>query len=129
MSITLEKYIRKPFEVDAIRVTEENFDQVASWCDGKIGSDSERGNRKCIHVAVAHALNERQSRAFVGDWVLKASAGFKVYTNSAFEKTFDKLSDEPGKVVNNITILTGDKSPTPQQLADLVGKFGSGQPR
>lgn len=81
------KYVRKPFEVDAVQVTEGNIEEVKDWCQGTLQQD---GNRQFIKVHVARALNERQTKAFPGDWVLYAGAGFKVYTNKAFHKTFEQ---------------------------------------
>lgn len=76
--------VRKPFEVEAVEVTDDNLEQVAEWCQGKLDSDS----RPFIKVRVARALNERQTKAYPGDWVLYAGTGFKVYTAKAFHKTF-----------------------------------------
>lgn len=79
------KYVRKPFEVDAVEVTEDNVSEVAQWCSGTV---NEEGDRQFIKVHVARALNERQTKAYPGDWVLYAGTGFKVYTARAFERTF-----------------------------------------
>ena len=78
-------YVRKPFEVDAVQVTEDNLEQVRQWCQGKLESD----NRPFVRVRVSRALNERQTKAYPGDWVLYAGTGFKVYTDNAFHKTFE----------------------------------------
>lgn len=83
-------YVRKPFEVEAVEVTEENMEAVKDWCQGVIESD----NRKFIRVRVTRVLNERQTKAYPGDWVLYASTGFKVYTAKAFHKTFEKPDGE-----------------------------------
>lgn len=81
------KYVRKPFEVDAVEVTEDNMQEVAEWCQGTV-HDIPNG-RPFIKVRVARALNERQTKAFVGDWVLYAGIGFKVYTKKAFNRSFE----------------------------------------
>lgn len=80
------KYIRKPFEVEAVQVTDENIEEVKEWCQGTLESD----DRRFIRVRVARALNERQTKAYAGDWVLYAGTGFKVYTSKAFYKTFEE---------------------------------------
>ncbi len=88
------KFARKPFYVDAIRVTADNMEDVAEWCMGDVvttvkaeGSVEE----KYIRVRVHRPLTERQTKAFEGDWVLYAGTGFKVYTPRAFEKSFEKV--------------------------------------
>ena len=89
------KFARKPFYVDAVRVSEANMKEVAEWCDGTIKTQGDAGRAEeevpFIAVKVYRPLNERQSQAFVGDWVLFAGSGFKVYTPKAFDKSFEKV--------------------------------------
>lgn len=95
MAIEPVIYVRKPFEVEAVEVTEDNLEEVAQWCQGSLREDS----RKYIKVRVARALNERQTKAYPGDWVLYAGTGFKVYTPKAFAKTFvekDSVTSDEG---------------------------------
>lgn len=80
-----DRYIRKSFGVDAVQVTEANFAEVAAWCGGFPMND---GTRKYIQVDVKHPINPRQTRAYVGDWVLSSDKGYKVFTDSAFKKQF-----------------------------------------
>jgi hypothetical protein len=85
-------YVRKPFEVKAVRVTEENMDDVADWCSGKLRTNSY--NVPYIHVDVRPFVNARQTKAFVGDWILFAARGFKVYTDKAFRASFVPVEEE-----------------------------------
>src|SRR5687767_10988775 len=85
------KYTRRSFEVEAIRVTNRNFDEVAEWCGGAIvvGDDKED---TYIKASVAYGRTERQTRAYVGDWVLKmGQKSFKIYTDKSFRKCFERL--------------------------------------
>jgi hypothetical protein len=82
------KYVRKPFEVEAVQVSAENIEEVAEWCAGSMETE---GDDKYIKVRVARVLNDRQTKAFIGDWVLYAGTGYKVYTAKAFAKTFDRV--------------------------------------
>lgn len=93
--LTTQKYARKPFFVDAVRVTEDNLDQIAQWCGGEIRTKVIKGEaNKYVHVPVKRALNVRQTQAFIGDWVLYAGSGFKVFTHKAFETYFDNVYQE-----------------------------------
>lgn len=83
------KYIRKPFEVDAVKVTEDNLLEVAEWCQGEVVTE---GDAQYVKVRVARVLNERQTKAFIGDWVLYAGTGYKVYTAKAFSKSFEQIT-------------------------------------
>lgn len=81
----VEKFIRKSFVVDAVRVSAENLDDVATWCRGEVRSDE---SGPYIKVRVQAPLNERQTMAHVGDWVLYAGKGYKIYPDRAFRKSF-----------------------------------------
>lgn len=89
-------FVRKPFYVDGIRVTKENMAEVAEWCNGTLKETEPKvkGKRPSpfIEVEVHRPANDRQRRAFVGDWVLQAENGFKVYTDSALKDTFEVTS-------------------------------------
>lgn len=102
--INTTKYVRKPFEVQAVQVTEENFEDVAAWCDGTIvttrapkESDGtvDVEEKRYIKVNVSRPLNERQTQAFVGDWLLEAERGLKVYADGPFVRNFAKADDKP----------------------------------
>lgn len=85
------KYVRKPFYIDAVRVTAENITDVANWAGGDVRTDSDG---RYIKVRVPRALTERQTKAYVGDWVLYAGKGYKVYTPKAFDDSFEQASVE-----------------------------------
>lgn len=82
----VQKAQRKSFDVDAVRVTAENIDEVAEWCRGDVRTAED--GRQYIKVRVLRPLNENQTMAFAGDWVLYAGTGYKVYVNGAFNKAF-----------------------------------------
>ncbi len=84
------KYVRKPFYVDAVQITTENIDEIAQWCEGEVQSDKD--GTKYVKVRVLRPLNDRQTKAYVGDWVLYAGTGFKVYTTKAFGNSFEKVT-------------------------------------
>lgn len=87
--LEVQQFTRRTFEVDAVRVTEENIEEVAKWCQGDVRT-LKRGkqNLKYVKVRVQLPRDDRQTQAFVGDWVLYAGKGFKVYTDKAFESSF-----------------------------------------
>ena len=101
-NLQLEEFERLPFTIQAIQVTHENIGQVAKWCHGKVRSTGKGGLTKFIKVEVKRALNDRQTMAYVGDWVLKAGSGFKVYTPKAFEESFRKKTEHMVSTVKNM---------------------------
>lgn len=83
-----EKYVRKPFAVDAVQITADNINEVALWCQGEVKTN-DKGDAY-IKVRVHNPMNDRQTMGFVGDWVLYAGKGYKVYTDKAFQNSFEQ---------------------------------------
>lgn len=112
------KFARKPFYVDAVRVSEANIKEVADWCEGEVETDND--GHEFIRVKVHRPLTEKQTQASIGDWVLFAGTGFKVYTPKAFDKSFEKVktltkaqADEAGITVPHEPRPKGEKKPVP----------------
>lgn len=97
MGVTTKQYIKKPLYVDAVRVTRKNFGDVARWCKGKIqteGADHHQSpGTKYIKIQTHNPINNRQTKAFVGDWVLKTERGYKIYTHQTFKDSFDQVEE------------------------------------
>lgn len=86
-------FSRKSFEVEAVQVTADNMAEVAEWCRGRVvkatGSEEQH-----VKVRVLRPMEERQTQAFVGDWVLYAGTGYKVYNAKAFARSFEAVGEE-----------------------------------
>lgn len=85
------KYVRVPIIVDEVQVTEANIEEVAKWVGGEVRTDT---IGRYVKVKVHHPRSPRQTQAYIGDHVLYAGTGFKVYNDKAFKKSFEKVSDE-----------------------------------
>lgn len=111
MTVQTKKFIRKPFDIEAIRVTDGNLEAVAEWCKGSVETESNGGGRftKFVKVDVHHPLTDRQTQAFVGDWVLFSGKGYKVYTNKAFRENFDPAPIPKAPIVNQGTVELTDQ--------------------
>lgn len=99
MTIVTKRYVRKPLIVEAVQVTEENFEELASWCQGTIRNNDRtpfNGNvdprNQHIHVRVHNPRSGRQSMAFIGDWLLYTELGYKIYNTKAFLGSFDEYT-------------------------------------
>lgn len=91
-----QKFARKPFVVTGVQVTAENLDEVAEWCGGDVREASRKPGKavqKYVKVRVLRPLNEKQTMAFPGDWILYAGTSYKVYTTKAFFETFEPVGD------------------------------------
>lgn len=100
MTIVTDRFIRKPLYVDAVQITHENFAAVAEWCQGEVrtnngdepvSDDGINPSATYIRVRVHNPKNVRQTKAFVGDWILYTERGYKVYTQKAFRNSFDEV--------------------------------------
>ena len=104
MDIKTQKFLRKPLVVEAVQLTEENFEALAKWCQGDINNNDDSSVTKLnpggqhIRVRVHNPKNPRQTKAFVGDWILYTDRGYKIYTKKAFGASFDLIEDEASEV-------------------------------
>lgn len=114
---------RKPFEVDAVQVTEENIFEVAVWCEGFVVGIKEKDlpYNPYIQVKVHKPQSPRQTTAFVGDWVLKTKTGNRVYTDKAYKESFEEKKDICGN-----TELTMDGNPCVFARAHRLGANPTG---
>src|SRR3954454_9702878 len=138
MNIKPEKYVRKPFAVEAIEVTPDNIRDVARWCGGKVkkaspGSEEWREHSpQYIKVDVLKPLNDRQTRAYYGDWVLSSGrgpGGFKVYTPQAFSSSFEKEVDRMFSVLERMEKRSAVEDDDDQEeTLDLQPDRGVGVP-
>jgi len=110
MILKTEKFVRKVFHIEGVRVTDANMEEVAEWCKGEVRTEEHTNSAKgrttidrFIKVRVHRPLNERQTKAYVGDHILYAGTSFKVYTNKAFTSNFDPVDvEEPKGLVHNV---------------------------
>jgi hypothetical protein len=107
MAIETTRYIKKPLYVEAVRITAENFDEVTSWCHGEIQEEEVPGKgtiKKFIKVRVHNPSpnNARQTKAYVGDWLLYTERGYKIYTHKAFIASFDEVGEEISGTVETL---------------------------
>lgn len=124
MGVNTEKYVRKPLYVDAVRVTTDNFDDVAVWCDGEIQAETNPNTgakKQFIRVRVQLPKIPRQTQAFVGDWILYTERGYKVYTHKAFRAAFDRVenaTDEPPELPATHAVME-PQSDTPHTIEEV----------
>jgi hypothetical protein len=91
VTIKTKNYVRRSFPVEGVQVTAENMEEVAEWCYGSVLTGVKKEGRtpeKYIKIRVHRPEDEDQSRAFVGAMILYSASGFRVYSRSAFEKSF-----------------------------------------
>lgn len=106
-SLTPVRYSKKIFYVEAVQVTEENMAQIAEWCAGELMHTKQNTPPSpFIKVPVAYPKNDRQTRAFINDYVVKADNNhFRVYPQRAFLCAFEPTvaSVEDDKTATYVT--------------------------
>lgn len=95
--------MRKPQEpIECVKVTDSNMREVAKWCRGEVHTI--RSNKKDgvdeqhVKVNVQYPRNERQTKAFIGDWILRIGYSFKIYVPLAFTNSFEQIHKSPSVV-------------------------------
>lgn len=82
--------MRKPFPVRGFEVTETNMDAIARWCVGHVVREDVP--RPFVRVPVSRSVNEKQTRAYVGTWVIasvfEGQTSYKVYKKEWLDRTF-----------------------------------------
>ncbi len=81
---------RKAFAIKYVEVTEENFRAVADWCGGVAGGE---GKDRFVRVIDKNAMNQRQTKAFLGDFMLwsEETRSYKAFSRKSFNKAFERL--------------------------------------
>lgn len=103
----IQKFTRKPFTVEGVKVTEENLAEVAEWCLGEIQTNP-KTNKRHIRVDAHRPLTERQTMAMIGDWVLFHNRGYKVYTEAAFSRNFELVEVDSHADHSEFEMIGGD---------------------
>ena len=97
MGITTKQYIKKPLLVEAVCLTRQNFTEVVKWCKGRVQTENanhpQSPGKKYIKIDAHNPINTRQTKAYVGDWLLKTERGFKVYSHKNFMESFDEVNE------------------------------------
>lgn len=83
-----EPWIRNSFEVQAVRITGDNIQAVATWCGGTIGKSSGEHPKLYVLVNTQQYNKLMQSKAYVGDWVILIDDRFKHYRDESFRAAF-----------------------------------------
>jgi hypothetical protein len=81
----IKRFATMPLNVSAVRVIEENLEEVASWCKGQaMGIKLPRNER-----VIEYVRDGKEYYAEVGDWIVRYNAdGFYTYNDRLFQQRF-----------------------------------------
>lgn len=102
---------RKSFDIEFVRVTETNMDEVATWAVATVGGT---GKDRYIKLDDKGAQNPLQKKAFVGDFVVRhlELGTFKKFNRKAFTASYEETeervlnrSSESGQFVSHEEVV------------------------
>lgn len=81
-SLEFDRYVRTPFQVKAVRITEENIDEVAKLV-GEV--EVEEGKK---FIAINRKIVPTIGRAFIGWYLTKSGDSLRCYSPKVFKQQF-----------------------------------------
>lgn len=83
------QYIRKPFSVEALEITEENFKAVAKLVGSAKTKDGTRRTKEGVeYIALDRRLIPSVRRAYVGWYLTRLGEKYRCYSPTLFNAQF-----------------------------------------
>jgi hypothetical protein len=125
MGITTKQYVKKPLFVEAVCVTRRNFTEVVAWCEGSVQTEHpnhpQNPGKRYIKLEAHNPINTRQTKAYVGDWILKTERGMKVYSPKNFRESFEEVVEHTVSLTGSNNYLTADnEKPYPYEEGGFI---------
>jgi len=98
MELEYTEFVRKPFLVEAIEITEENLEEVAK----DIGAV--KNGPEGRYIAVNRRLVQNVLKVYPGYWMTKMGDFVRVYNPKAFHNQFIESDDDWRKKVEEINM-------------------------
>lgn len=92
LNLDIETWTRNTYDVEAVRVTDDNLLDVCEWIGGGVRCRTLDDNPKnYILTEAMRTRSIRSTKVFVGDWVVRANGQFLHYhPNQTIELVFHK---------------------------------------
>lgn len=106
--------MRKPFICIGFEVTAGNMDTLARWCKGNVVREDVP--EPFVRVPVSRATNERQTRAYIGTYIVLSVFGkgnsYKVYKKEWLDETFLQLNDSAVAILKALGQIEWEGDPS-----------------
>jgi hypothetical protein len=111
-------YVRKPFTIKAVEVTDENFEEVAAFC-GKSIQVTQKGDR---FILVNRRIIPTGTKIFVGWWITVMDDNIRCYPPRSFESQFTKATEsgEIGSSIDNALSILDEVQKTNREIIDIL---------
>jgi hypothetical protein len=83
------KFVRKPFIVEAVKITEENIAEVAPYI-GALASEDD--GTPYISVTDRKKFPNIYEKIYLGFWLTKMDSNLRCYSDNVFKKQFVSIS-------------------------------------
>ena len=84
-----QDFVRRPFKVEAVRITEENFDQIASMIgEAKVDKKGDK------YIVIDKRIIPNMPKAHIGWWVTRFNDNLRCYANKVFNEQFIEYSSD-----------------------------------
>lgn len=77
------KFVRKPFEVEAVEITTENIEEISKMVGDLVKKDDET-----LFIQVDKDKIPNMFRVYPGDWLTKMDGNIRCYSRKAFFDQF-----------------------------------------
>ncbi|MET0786257.1 MAG: hypothetical protein ABWY25_06085 [Paenisporosarcina sp.] len=101
LNVELTTFVRKPFTVEAVEITEENINELAEF----IGTVRTKDNGS-PYIQVDRRLVPNVFRVYPGFWMTKMGDNIRCYSKRIFKEQFVETTSDIEDWVN---FLNGDK--------------------
>ena len=82
-------FVRRPFEVEAVLITDENIAEIAEMI-GALKTNDKDGS---LYIALDRRLVPNMTRAYVGWWMTQLGDNYRCYSAKAFKEQFMPASE------------------------------------
>ena len=107
----IKKYVKKPLQIEAIKLTNENAEKCVEWCSGMYNKtfETSRNNDKLVKEnleGIDIITEEGVMLARIEDYIIKGINGeFYPCKSDIFEKSYKELSNENHKELEGISFV------------------------
>lgn len=114
-----DKYVRVPFLVEAVEITEENFDEVAALIAKEV-VETGSGRRQ---IVIDRDVIRNGHKANIGGWLTRMDGKYRYYSKTAFEQQFVPSHEYSGDIPG--VDFSAEKLATPSEpnpVPDITGQ-------
>lgn len=96
--LTFNQYVRRPFQVEAVQITEENIEEVAAL----VGSVREKDGAS--YIALDRRVVPQMSKAQIGWWITRMDDNYRCYSPKVFDEQFASVEPESKNVFDSSVV-------------------------